>query len=109
MPTTVQLNNLSRLEITTTNINYYDEIEKNLVDSAYNDSLKEHIQQSRAEHQHTLSTREKKKSNLFVDFNGVLSYKHFWHSLAESHPEVNKDINSYLFGEHKELVQEWMI
>jgi len=49
-----------------------------------------------------------KSKILFVDFNGVLSYKHFWFSLAESHPRTKSKIEDYLFNQNPQLVKDWM-
>lgn len=54
----------------------------------------------------------KKKSVLFVDFNGVVSYNPFWHSLRnKEHPlhVYMEQIENYLFKDAIEIVMDWMI
>ncbi|MBI2551531.1 hypothetical protein HYV73_04315 [Candidatus Uhrbacteria bacterium] len=51
------------------------------------------------------------KPILFVDFNGVLSYRNFWFSLEEvSHPlsSLLAPIQELVFSKKKELCSDWM-
>lgn len=55
---------------------------------------------------------KKNKNILFVDFNGVLSYKNFWFSLENKKHSLNKylpKIETFLFKENIELVKKWML
>lgn len=60
----------------------------------------------------TSSKIKQKKSIIFVDFNGVLSYKNFWWSLeGANHPDRDllEKMNSFLFKERKDILKKWMI
>jgi hypothetical protein len=50
----------------------------------------------------------KKSKLLFVDFNGVLSYKHFWFTLEDTNPQTKHKIEDYLFNQNPQLVKDWM-
>lgn len=53
-----------------------------------------------------------KKGIIFIDFNGVISYKPFWFSLKNtSHPlnHLYSSIENFLFKENISLVKDWMI
>jgi FMN phosphatase YigB (HAD superfamily) len=52
------------------------------------------------------------KNVLFVDFNGVLSYKPFWFYLSEESHEHHRYwnlIQDYLFKNNIEIVKKWMV
>lgn len=46
---------------------------------------------------------------LFIDFNGVISYKPFWYSWKDAKNNDYEIIQKVLFGENIELVKERMI
>ncbi len=52
---------------------------------------------------------EKNKNILFIDFNWVISYKNFWHSLEIKDNNTYKSINNYLFKENINIVKDWMV
>ncbi len=52
------------------------------------------------------------KPILFIDFNGVISYNKFWHSIyAKSHPlyKYSELIENYLFKENVNILADWMV
>lgn len=49
------------------------------------------------------------KNLIFIDFNGVISYKNFWFSLEKDNPIVYEKINHVLFGENSQMVKDWML
>lgn len=52
------------------------------------------------------------KPILFVDFNGVISYRNFWHSLTDKNHNLHKyseAIEKYLFVDNITVVQDWML
>ena len=51
----------------------------------------------------------KEKNIVFIDFNGVISYKNFWFSLEKSNPIIYEEINEFLFGENIQIVKDWML
>lgn len=51
---------------------------------------------------------QKRKNILFIDFNGVISYLPFWHSLMTESPVLFEKIQNILFRQNINLVQEWM-
>lgn len=62
-------------------------------------------------HSH-VKTFKKNKNLLFVDFNGVISFKNFWFSIHDKDHKLNKHLNqieTFLFKENKDLVIKWMI
>ncbi|OGD63600.1 hypothetical protein A2160_01910 [Candidatus Beckwithbacteria bacterium RBG_13_42_9] len=53
-----------------------------------------------------------KKSILFVDFNGVISYDPFWLSLTKPNHPLHKyyqKIENFLWGTDQQLLQDWMM
>lgn len=48
------------------------------------------------------------KRLIFVDFNGVISYKNFWDSIRISDKHIYKKIDSFLFRDNFDLVRIWM-
>lgn len=52
---------------------------------------------------------EKNKNILFIDFNWVISYKNFWHSLEIKDNKTYESINNYLFKENINIVKDWMV
>lgn len=51
------------------------------------------------------------KRMLFIDFNGVISYKPFWFSLKDpGHPlfKIGNAVEDYLFKSNREIVKDWM-
>ncbi len=46
---------------------------------------------------------------LFIDFNGVISYKPFWHSWRDAKNNDYEIIQKVLFGENIELVKARMV
>ncbi|MFH0906893.1 MAG: hypothetical protein V1829_01410 [bacterium] len=51
------------------------------------------------------------KKVFFIDFDGVLSYVPFWHSLKDPNHELHNylsSIENFLFKENSNLVNEWM-
>ena len=49
------------------------------------------------------------KNIIFMDFNGVISYKNFWFSLEKNNATVYEKINKVLFEENLEMVKDWML
>ena len=52
------------------------------------------------------------KKILFIDFDGVLSNMHFWHSLKNPHHKLHDhlpSIKKFLFKENVDLVKNWML
>ena len=52
------------------------------------------------------------KKILFIDFDGVLSNMHFWHSLKNPHHKLHNhlpSIKKFLFKENIDLVKNWML
>ena len=49
------------------------------------------------------------KNIIFIDFNGVISYKNFWSSLEKDNPIVYEKLNQVLFGENSQMVKDWML
>lgn len=52
---------------------------------------------------------EKNKNILFIDFNWIISYKNFWHSLEIKDNKTYESINNYLFKENINIVKDWMV
>ena len=54
---------------------------------------------------------KKSSSNriIFVDFNGVISYKNFWYTLEKNDKTAYDNINQTLFVSNFELVKSWML
>lgn len=54
---------------------------------------------------------KKSSSNriIFVDFNGVISYKNFWYALEKNDKTAYDNINQALFVSNLELVKSWML
>jgi len=55
---------------------------------------------------------KKNKNLLFVDFNGVISFKNFWFSIHDKNHKLNKyldKIEVFLFKENRDLVIKWML
>lgn len=53
----------------------------------------------------------KNKNILFIDFNGVISYKPFWFSLKDN-KKYSKDfglIEDFLFKQNRKMVSDWML
>jgi 2-hydroxy-3-keto-5-methylthiopentenyl-1-phosphate phosphatase len=49
---------------------------------------------------------------LFLDFNGVLSYDHFWHTLTDPNHKLHEyhaKIHDYLFEENRDMLRQWML
>lgn len=46
------------------------------------------------------------KPILFIDFDGTLCHDRFWRSLE---PELQSQVQAYLFGTEKEKVKDWML
>jgi hypothetical protein len=54
----------------------------------------------------------KNKNVLFIDFNGVISYRPFWFSLSDpkhKHHQYFNKMEKFLFRENSELVKSWML
>lgn len=55
---------------------------------------------------------EKNKNILFIDFNGVISYKPFWFSLSKPDHRYHNyfiSMERFLFKENRELIKNWML
>lgn len=53
-----------------------------------------------------------KEKIIFVDYNGVISYKNFWHSIESDSHYLNKYqqfIDEFLFQKNIDVVKDWMI
>lgn len=48
------------------------------------------------------------KNILFIDFNGVISYKPFWWSLEQKDPQIFEQINQFYFKDNIDLIKDWM-
>ena len=51
----------------------------------------------------------KNKNIIFIDFNGVISYKNFWFSMEKDNPIIYEKINEFLFGENIQIVKDRML
>ena len=54
-------------------------------------------------------TRKKNKNIIFIDFNWVISYKNFWHSLEENDKQTYEKLNETLFSKNIQVVKDWML
>lgn len=55
---------------------------------------------------------KKRNKILFIDYNGVLSYKPFWHSLLDSSNSLAylfEKIEKVLFKQNIEIIRDWMV
>ncbi len=81
--------------------------------------FKKIIEQKVTQYLHTKNTYaptnsliQKNKNILFIDFNGVISYKNFWFSLENKDNELSSyldKIETYLFKNNIQIIKDWMI
>lgn len=123
---TFKINSLEELQYSihiskSTISQYYKEILEELDDSPLSQKIKKSIEIALINY-NDLSNEinmtndpfyvGKKKNILFVDFNGVISYKNFWYSLTDKEHELHSylsRIEQYLFKDNIEIILDWML
>ena len=96
---------LNNIDVTDANYLYYNNLLKdwNLNKKYLNiiqKKIKEYIPNK---------TRKKNKNIIFIDFNWVISYKNFWHSLEENDKQTYEKLNETLFSKNIQVVKDWML
>ncbi len=96
---------LDNIEINDANYLYYN----NLLKEWYFNKKYLNIIQKKIKDYTPNKSRNKNKNIIFIDFNWVISYKNFWHSLEENDKQTYEKINENLFGKNIQLVKDWML
>jgi hypothetical protein len=106
LPKKLDIDLFNNIEITDANYLYYNhlirswKLEKKLLNVLAN-KIKEYALHNKK--------WKKNKNIIFIDFNWVISYKNFWHSLEEKDKVIYEKINKTLFSENIQLIRDWML
>ncbi len=105
LPKNLDISLVNNIEITDANFSYYNNLlnlwnlDSNCL-SMISDKIKKYTPNK---------PWKKNKNIIFVDFNGVISYKNFWFSLEKDNSVVYEKINEFLFRENIQMVKDWML
>jgi len=97
---------LANIEINDANYLYYSNMIKSLENWSYVFKI---IKDKINMFNKWLNKWVRTKNILFIDFNGVISYKNFWDSFEKEDKATYEDINKLLFKENISIVKDWML